>query len=201
MNESKKINPLDGQARWLNNQIAVADADLGIAEALLNAMLRVDDADAENPNAGATEKAADEEVVRVLVHPHEDIGKQGAEPEGAEVGEARAREREARPPWVEQPQEGRRHRRDGKLLGHERPGAESCQRDANAHDRSCGYAREEAQLEAAERTISEERENGRQLRAELDSNSSLFAVVRQEVAGLSERLESIAPPGAEPTEQ
>src|SRR5438270_110088 len=53
MNESKKINPLDGQARWLNNQIAVADADLGIAEALLNAMLRVDDADAENPNVAA----------------------------------------------------------------------------------------------------------------------------------------------------
>ena len=102
------------------------------------------------PEGNRPEKAADEEVVRVLVHPHEDIGKQGAEPEGAEVGEARAREREARPPWVEQPQEGRRHRRDGKLLGHERPGAESCQRDANAHDRSCGYAREEAQLEAAE---------------------------------------------------
>jgi hypothetical protein len=68
-------------------------------------------------------------------------------------------------------------------------------------ERDAQLAESEAQRETAERNAAEERETAHRLRSELDSNSTVIASIKQQVAGLSERLESIAPPGAEPTDQ
>jgi chromosome segregation ATPase len=74
------------------------------------------------------------------------------------------------------------------------------ERDAQLAETKAALADSDAQREAAQRTASEERESAQQLRAELDGNSTVIAAIKQQVAGLSERLDSIAPAGAEPTE-
>ena len=74
------------------------------------------------------------------------------------------------------------------------------ERDAQLAETRAALADRDAQREAAQRTASEERESAQQLRAELDGNSTVIAAIKQQVAGLSERLDSIAPAGAEPTE-
>jgi hypothetical protein len=68
-------------------------------------------------------------------------------------------------------------------------------------EKDARLAESEARLEVAERAASEEREAGEQLRAELVNNSSVVAAVRQQLTGLSDRLDSIAPAEAEPAEQ
>jgi hypothetical protein len=74
------------------------------------------------------------------------------------------------------------------------------ERDAQLAETKAALADSDAQREAAQRTASEEHESAQQLRAELDGNSTVIAAIKQQVAGLSERLDSIAPAGAEPTE-